>query len=145
MRSGPSMAATLWRTRRQRNRKGGPSGTSATASIGSGRTKSRKGLARALEQYGIAHRFVASRCADEGFSKPNPEMLLTLMERLGVEPARTLMIGDTSHDLELARNAGTNALAVAYGAHDPDAFERFSPVATVHSVSELRSWLASNA
>jgi phosphoglycolate phosphatase len=112
-------------------------------SIATGKT--RKGLSRALEQHGIAHRFVASRCADEGFPKPNPEMLLNLMEHLGVDPAQTLMIGDTSHDLELARNAGTSALAVAYGAHEPEAFESFSPLATVHSVSELRSWLASNA
>lgn len=107
--------------------------------------KSRKGLSRALEQYGIAHRFAASRCADEGFPKPNPHMLLALMEGLQVDPAQTLMIGDTSHDLELARNAGTSALAVAYGAHEAESFERFSPLATVHSVSELRSWLAANA
>jgi phosphoglycolate phosphatase len=112
-------------------------------SIATGKT--RTGLARALAQHGIAHRFVASRCADEGFPKPNPDMLLALMERLEVEPAQTLMIGDTSHDLELARNAGASALAVAYGAHSPDALARFSPVATVHSVSELRSWLSANA
>lgn len=112
-------------------------------SIATGKT--RAGLARALAQHGIAHRFVASRCADEGFPKPNPDMLLALMERLGVEPAQTLMIGDTSHDLELARNAGASAVAVAYGAHSSEALERLSPVATVNSVSELRSWLAANA
>jgi phosphoglycolate phosphatase len=112
-------------------------------SIATGKT--RAGLARALEQHGIGHRFAASRCADEGFPKPNPDMLLALMERLRVEPMQTLMIGDTSHDLELARNAGASGLAVAYGAHSPDALARFSPVATVHSVSELRSWLSANA
>jgi phosphoglycolate phosphatase len=112
-------------------------------SIATGKT--RAGLARALAQHGIAHRFAASRCADEGFPKPNPDMLLALMERLRVEPMQTLMIGDTSHDLELARNAGTSSLAVAYGAHSPSTLARFSPVATVHSVSELRSWLSANA
>src|ERR1700757_2788873 len=79
--------------------------------------KSRTGLARALAQQGLEHRFVASRCADEGFPKPHPDMLLALMERVGVEAAQTLMIGDTTHDLELARNAGVSALAVSYGAH----------------------------
>jgi phosphoglycolate phosphatase len=107
--------------------------------------KTRVGLARALAQHGIADRFSATRCADEGFSKPNPDMLLALMGRLGVEPAETLMIGDTTHDLELARNAGVSGLAVAYGAHPPAGLMAMSPVATVHSVPELRAWLAANA
>ena len=64
------------------------------------------GLDRALAQHGIAHRFVATRCADEGFPKPHPDMLLHLMERVGASRDETLMIGDTTHDLELARNAG---------------------------------------
>ncbi len=107
--------------------------------------KSRAGLARALDQYGLAHRFVATRCADEGPPKPHPDMLLHLMERVGAQPAETLMIGDTTHDLELARDAGAAALAVAYGAHDPAGLARLSPLATVHSIVELRQWLHANA
>ena len=61
--------------------------------------KSRTGLDRALAQQGLGIMFVATRCADEGFSKPNPDMLLHLMERVGAEPGETLMIGDTTHDL----------------------------------------------
>src|SRR5436309_2991253 len=68
--------------------------------------KSRAGLIRALDQQSIAHRFVATRCADEGFPKPNPDMLLHLMDRVGADPRATLMVGDTTHDLDLARNAG---------------------------------------
>ena len=67
------------------------------------------------------------------------------MSRLAVAPHATLMIGDTTHDLDLARNAGAAGLAVAYGAHPPDELETGAPLATVHSVTELRVWLAQHA
>lgn len=107
--------------------------------------KSRVGLARALAQHGVAHRFAGSRCADEGFPKPHPDMLLALMDQVGVEADETLMIGDTTHDLELARNAGVRAVAVAYGAHPPAGLLAMNPLAVAHSVPELRAWLAANA
>jgi phosphoglycolate phosphatase len=104
--------------------------------------KSRRGLDRALEQAGLAARFVATRCADEGFPKPHPDMLLHLMERLGMYPEHTLMIGDTTHDLELARNAGVDAVAVTYGAHDRQTLEARAPLVAAGSVDDLRRWLA---
>ena len=107
--------------------------------------KSRAGLARALKQQRLDGRFFASRCADEGFPKPHPDMLLALMERCGVEPSETLMIGDTSHDLELARNAGASAVAVTYGAHAAAALAALDPLALVASIPELRTWLEANA
>jgi len=106
--------------------------------------KSRGGLDRALEQNGLAGRFHATRCADEGRPKPHPDMLEHLMDVMGVLPRETLMIGDTTHDLELARNAGADAVAVAYGAHDLDGLARLAPRALVHSVAELREWLRRN-
>jgi phosphoglycolate phosphatase len=107
--------------------------------------KSRRGLDRALDATGLAGRFVASRCADEGFPKPHPDMLERLMSMLGVARERTLMIGDTTHDLEMARNAGTAAVAVAYGAHPRDALEALSPLACADSFEELLGWLHRNA
>jgi len=107
--------------------------------------KARSGLARAFAQHGIAHCFAASRCADESFPKPHPAMLLALMELFGVGRDETLMIGDTTHDLDLARNAGVDAVAVAYGAHPATGLAAMTPLATVHSLEELRSWLATNA
>jgi phosphoglycolate phosphatase len=71
-------------------------------------------------------------------------MLLALMDRLGVVPSETLMIGDTTHDLDLARNAGAHAVAVAYGAHDVEGLRSRAPLALVHSIAELRQWLASH-
>ena len=107
--------------------------------------KTRVGLDRSLRSHLLTERFDATRCADEGRPKPHPEMLQHLMSRLGVAPTETLMIGDTTHDLELARAAGVDAVAVAYGAHQPEGLAAARPLATVHSIGELRTWLALNA
>jgi phosphoglycolate phosphatase len=107
--------------------------------------KTRVGLDRAMAASGLSSRFHATRCADESLPKPHPEMLHYLMDRLAVDAGSTLMIGDTTHDLELARAAGAEAVAVAYGAHPPEGLARLSPRATVHSVTELRAWLTANA
>ena len=106
--------------------------------------KSRMGLDRVLSRNGLATRFHATRCADEGRPKPHPDMLLHVMDRLGVTPEATLMIGDTTHDLLLAKNAGVAAVAVTYGAHEREPLERLAPVATVHSMAELAVWLREN-
>jgi phosphoglycolate phosphatase len=107
--------------------------------------KSKAGLADVLARQDLARHFVATRCADEGFPKPHPDMLLALMDRVGALPEETLMIGDTTHDLALARNAGVAALAVAYGAHSRAGLEGEDALATLHSVPELRGWLRENA
>jgi phosphoglycolate phosphatase len=107
--------------------------------------KTRAGLDRALAAQDLAGRFHATRCADEGRPKPHPDMLLHLMASLGVAAQQTLMIGDTTHDLELAAGAGAAAVAVAYGAHPRAGLEAAGPLATVHSVAELRGWLRANA
>jgi len=104
--------------------------------------KSRAGLDRALAQSGQGARFHATRCADEGFPKPHPDMLLHLLDRLGVEAGDAIMIGDTSHDLEMARNAGVDGLGVAWGAHPAEALEALAPRALVRSLPELHQWLA---
>ena len=107
--------------------------------------KSRRGLDRALQDSGLRPFFHLSRCADEGFPKPHPEMLIYLMDMLGVDPQRTLMIGDTSHDLEMARAAGVAGLAVTYGAHEAAALQACVPIACMASAPELIAWLQANA
>lgn len=107
--------------------------------------KSRAGLARALAQTGLAGLFDATRCADQCASKPAPQMLLELMAELAADPARTLMIGDTSHDLQMAAAAGVAAVAVSYGAHRGDALRTLDPLAVLPSTAELAAWLAANA
>jgi phosphoglycolate phosphatase len=107
--------------------------------------KGRRGLDRVLDHTGLRPWFHATRCADESFSKPHPQMLLELMERLGATPDKTLMIGDTSHDLQMAANAGVPSLGVSYGAHPREGLLEFSPLACAETFDELRHWLSKNA
>jgi phosphoglycolate phosphatase len=103
--------------------------------------KSRVGLNRALEQTGWARTFVTTRCADEGMPKPHPWMLQDICAELGVEPERTVMIGDTIHDLGMAQQAGARAVAVTYGAHDAEELHGWGAELVAHSVEEVRNWL----
>jgi phosphoglycolate phosphatase len=107
--------------------------------------KSRRGLDRALEATGLRPYFHATRCADEAASKPHPAMLLELMEELDVPPERTLMIGDTTHDMGMARAAGVARLAAAYGAHARETLLEYRPLSCASDFEELRAWLEENA
>jgi len=107
--------------------------------------KSRRGLDRSLDATGLRAYFSASRCADETHPKPHPAMLLELMNECAIDRSETLMIGDTSHDLEMARDAGVDALAVTYGAHAEDALRACGPRGCVGDVGSLRRWLSANA
>ena len=107
--------------------------------------KSRRGLNEALQAVELKNVFDASRTADETASKPSPVMLMELMREFGVSAERTLMVGDTTHDLQMAQNAGCASVGVSYGAHEPGAFEALAPRFVAHSVSELQRWLVENA
>jgi phosphoglycolate phosphatase len=103
--------------------------------------KSRRGLNEALRAVELQGLFDGSRTADETAGKPSPVMLLELMSEFGVAPERTLMIGDTTHDLQMAVNAGCASVGVSYGAHEPDAFDELGPLFVAHSVAQLHTWL----
>ena len=107
--------------------------------------KGRRGLDEALAQSQLNALFDATRTADQTAGKPHPLMLQELMAQLGTTPERTLMIGDTTHDLQLARNAGTERVAVSYGAHDTEAFAEHEPLFVAHSTRELHDWLREHA
>ena len=107
--------------------------------------KTRVGLDRAFEISGIGERFHASRCADECHSKPHPQMLEELMAEFGVGPESTLMIGDTTHDLMMAANAGVAGVGVAYGAHPRHELDALAPRFCAADVAELACWLRENA
>ena len=104
--------------------------------------KSRRGLERALDQSQLRPYFHASRCADEGFSKPHPGMVLELMDYCGVTAERTLMIGDTSHDLQMAQNAGVACVGVGYGAHSAELLHAFGPLFVADDFADLARWLS---
>ena len=106
--------------------------------------KSRRGLERSLDATGVRRYFSASRCADETTPKPHPAMLLELMDELGVEPGAVLMIGDTSHDMDMARAARVDGVAVTYGAHDEAGLRACAPRGCVGTVEALGRWLSDN-
>lgn len=107
--------------------------------------KSRRGLNEALQHADLRGMFDSSRTADETAGKPHPLMLQELMAELDVPPERLLMIGDTTHDLQMARNAGCASVAVAYGAHDPRDLQACQPLHVAADVADLHQWLRSNA
>jgi len=107
--------------------------------------KSRAGLDVALRDVQLEGVFDASRTADETAGKPHPRMLHELTREFGLVPERVLMIGDTTHDLLMARNAGCASVGVSYGAHPADGFAELGPLFVAHSVAQLRDWLLSNA
>lgn len=107
--------------------------------------KSRAGLNRAIDEVGLQGYFDASRTADETHSKPHPAMLLELTGQLGEPMKRTVMIGDTTHDLLMANNAGASGIAVQYGAHPPKELQLLHPVYSADSVEELHRWLNEHA
>jgi len=107
--------------------------------------KSRVGLNRALDAAKLLTLFDATRCADETFSKPHPAMLQELTRELGQDMRRTVMIGDTTHDLQMAFNAGASGIAVHYGAHPPHELQVLNPLYAAETVQDLHHWLLENA
>jgi len=107
--------------------------------------KNSNGLARALTASGLTDYFHTTRTADKTISKPHPAMLLEIMAELKTAPERTLMIGDTTHDLQMAINASVPAVAVTHGAHPLAQLAALKPLALVDSFIELRQWLKVNA
>lgn len=82
--------------------------------------KSRRGVARLLDREGWHQYFVTIQTADENPSKPDPAMILNAMAQTGADPASTLMVGDTTYDIEMARGAGVGAIGVGWGYHEPE-------------------------
>ena len=104
--------------------------------------KSRRGLDRVLGETGLAGCFDATRCADEAPSKPHPQMLLDLMDQLGVTPAQTVMVGDTEYDMEMATNAGVAKIAVMTGVHCEHRLNRHDPLVCLESISDMPGWMS---
>lgn len=104
--------------------------------------KSRRGLDHSLEQTGLRDLFHSTRTADEAFSKPHPRMLLDILDDLGVHPREAAMVGDTTFDLEMARNAGTAGVGVCTGSHCREELQELAPVICLERVVELPAWLA---
>ncbi|MGR9100087.1 MAG: HAD-IA family hydrolase [Gammaproteobacteria bacterium] len=99
--------------------------------------KTRAGLQKALQLTETNDLFNATRCADETASKPDPRMLHEIIEQLDVDARNVLMVGDSTHDLQMAMNAGIDALAVSCGAHSSAILEKFNPLACLRQTADL--------
>jgi len=103
--------------------------------------KGRRGLDKALDGTGFGQWFHTTRCADETRSKPHPQMLEEILDELGVEPQRAVMIGDTEYDLQMAKNAGVHAIGVSYGVHDVHRLQQCDPLLVIDEIRALLKWL----
>jgi phosphoglycolate phosphatase len=99
--------------------------------------KGRIGLEHDLENTGLKKYFSATRCGDEAFSKPHPSMLLELMEQLDVSPHQTIMVGDSSHDILMAKNAKVGSIAAAYGTHPYEELIQYEPDYIIRAIEEM--------
>lgn len=103
--------------------------------------KARRGLDRVLRDFNMTHLFCATRCADEAFSKPHPRMLEDILEQTGYDAEQALMVGDTTYDMQMARHAGMDGLAVTYGVHGRELLVKHGPLACLDSFQEVYAWL----
>jgi len=103
--------------------------------------KSRRGLDKVLSETGLGEYFHTTRCADEAFSKPHPQMLQEIMTQLGVAAAQTLMIGDTEFDMQMAANANVDAVGVGYGVHNCARLTATGALHCLADLAELPDWL----
>ena len=103
--------------------------------------KSRRGLDKVLVESGLGPRFHATRCADETFSKPHPQMLEEILVDLDTHPDKALVIGDTEYDMQMASNARVDALGVIHGVHSEARLLQHGALGVLRGLDELPSWL----
>jgi phosphoglycolate phosphatase len=106
--------------------------------------KSRAGLDRSLGEHGLEHYFVTTRCAGENRSKPHPEMLAGIINDLNSAPEKTLMIGDSEHDLMMANHAQVDAIAVTDDAQQAKILMRHRPLMCLDKITDLSGFLSHN-
>ena len=106
--------------------------------------KSRRGLARSLQQHGLSDFFDITRCADEAAGKPDPQMVQEILAHCRVAPARALLVGDAVFDLEMARRAGVDAVGAGYGAQPAEVLRDFAPRLVIEAFADLALWLGDN-
>jgi phosphoglycolate phosphatase len=103
--------------------------------------KSRAGVLEVLHHHGLTALFVSVQTADRHPSKPHPGMLEEAMRETGSAPAATLMVGDTSFDMEMARAAGARAIGVAWGYHPRELLEAAGAELVLDSFDQLPDWV----
>jgi phosphoglycolate phosphatase len=109
--------------------------------IGMATGKSVRGIDHILDGHGIRDRFAAIACSDHGPGKPDPFMVHRNLELLGAEPAHAVVIGDTTHDILMARAAGVAVVGVTWGFHTHDEIAGAAPSHITADFAGLSAWL----
>jgi phosphoglycolate phosphatase len=107
--------------------------------------KSRRGVAHVFDMHGLHSHFITVQTADTHPSKPHPSMIMTAMAEAGADPGNTIMIGDTTFDVEMGRNAGVASLGVSWGYHDTAALHQAGAHAVVDDAAGLEAAIAALA
>jgi phosphoglycolate phosphatase len=105
--------------------------------LGMATGKSHRGLVATLNGHGLGERFVTLQTADRCRGKPHPEMLLNAISEADAKPSSTVMIGDTTYDMEMAQNAGTLAVGVSWGYHGVAELKEAGADAVIDAFGEL--------
>ena len=100
-------------------------------------SKYRSGLEQILSRFELTELFSTSKCGDEGSPKPNPGMIWSILDELKIDHENAVMIGDTEYDMQLAQNAGVDAMAVTYGVQTKDRLKSYKPVICVDDIRQL--------
>lgn len=100
--------------------------------------KAMRGVKHVLNRHGLEGRFVTVQTADNAPGKPHPGMILQAMAETGVEPGNTVMIGDTSFDIQMARAAGVGAVGVSWGNHPVTELEAAGAHRLIDRLGDLR-------
>jgi len=103
--------------------------------------KSRLGLQRILDEYDFHEHFVVTKCADETRSKPHPQMIHEILEYTAIDPINSIMIGDTSFDMQMAKSANVDGLGVTYGVHSQAEIKQAGALDVAHSFNDVITWL----
>ncbi|MGD2052800.1 MAG: HAD-IA family hydrolase [Gammaproteobacteria bacterium] len=106
--------------------------------------KSRIGLDRAIQKHRLDHYFITTRCAGENKSKPHPEMLNSILHELNTATTNTVMIGDSSHDMLMAGNAGIEAIGVTHGVENVESLMLHNPITCLDNITDLYEFLSHN-
>ena len=106
--------------------------------------KSRAGLDRIFAETGLKKHFIVSRCADETRSKPHPQMLNEILDFTAIDASKAVMVGDTTYDLDMAKNANVHGLGAGYGVHSESMLLESNAVSVQHSFKQVINWLLDN-
>ena len=106
--------------------------------------KSRTGLDRAMHKHKLGHYFVTTRCAGENRSKPDPEMLNSILHELDTSAKDAVMIGDSEHDMLMAGNAGVDAIGVTHGVENAESLKTHHPLTCLDDITDLYAFLSHN-